>query len=332
MATKHGKDLKSLLLTAGFGTRLKPLTDVLPKPLVPVYNVPLFDAAIYRCVEAGAKDLGINTHHLDQVMASHANRVYRKIGASSLFISKEIPEILGTGGALAQVSDWWDDSSLLVYNGDILSDLRLLDLVTRHRSSAALVTMAVHAAPPSAGARSVWVGPDGMIKAICRSQDLPLTIPRQGNPLRECGFACAYVAEPELKAFLPHPPKFHDVILSFNDAILAGHQIQAIAYEGVWADVGTPKSLWETNLLVAKMSPDKRSKLLGQENPIRLLSSTSDATIDDISIVGPRVTIGFGAQVSNSVLLDGAIVGRGEVLKNTIRGLGLDESFPSTDL
>ena len=323
MGDKHGKALKSLVLAAGLGTRLRPLTNTIPKPLATVLNVPLINAAVRRCVLAGSNDLAVNTHHLATIMEDYVGKHFLGLGAKTLFLSHESPDILGTGGALAAVSNWWGESPLLVYNGDILSDLPLNDLVTRHQQSRRLVTMAIRKTPPEDGGRSVWINESGYVENIAKKADLPLA---QAN-LREAGFACAYVAEPGLREFLPKEPVLYDVILAFNNAIKAGHKIAAVEYQGFWADIGTPRSLWETNLLVAAM-PERQKKLLLGETPLSRVSIHDPSiVIDNNSVVSPGAKIGAAARIENSVLLDGAVVHASEVLKNTIRGWGLDLSF-----
>ena len=323
MVDKHGKALKCLVLSAGLGTRLRPLTDSIPKPLATVLGVPLLNCAVRRCVLAGSKDLAINTHHLADQVSNYIGKHFKELGAETLYVSHEIPDILGTGGALGAISDWWGESPLLVYNGDILSDLPLDDLVTKHLGSGMLVTLAVRDTPPKDGGRSVWIDESGCVKIIAKKDDLPKGL----SNCREAGFACAYIAEPSLRAFLPKTPGFFDVILAFNSALAAGHEIRALEYRGFWADIGTPRSLWETNLLVGAMSRDEQIRLLGETPPKGIAARDKSIIIDSKSIVSVSASIGNAAKIENSVLLDGAVVDPSEMLKNAIRGLGLDLVF-----
>ena len=322
---EHGKPLKALVLCAGYGTRLKPLTDVVPKPLVTVLNVPLVDAAIYRCVKAGALDIAINAHHLPEKMGAHVTRTHGSLGVRSLFISEETPEILGTGGALSAIIGWWGDSLLLVYNGDILSNLDLEGLVARHHQLRPFVTMSVLSTPPAGNGRSVWVGNDGLVKAIAKRSDLPKDL----NPmqLKECGFACAYLASPELINYLPRPAKFHDIIESFQAAIKDGKKIYAEFHRGFWADVGTHRSLWEANLEVAKLSPGEQIDIFGPLPVERTPQGLFLAKVDSVSVVSPRSKIGDNATISSSVVLDGGQVGIGESVASALRGPGFSQSF-----
>ena len=326
MADNDGNALKALILAAGLGTRLRPLTDHYPKPLATVLGVPLFDSAVIRCVQGGAADLAVNTHHMADVMAKHAKDHFQALGARSLHLSREVPEILGTGGALAAISDWWGTSQLLVYNGDILSEIDLNGLVSRQRSSNGLVTMAVRDLTPRPGDRSVWVNASGEVLHISKKENLPEAL--RGERLYERSFACAYIASPKLREILPETAVFFDIIAAFNKAIAAGHKIFAESYAGYWADIGDPKSLWQTNLDLLKMSPEQQTRLIGQPSRLANLPDPKDQKrVDSLSVISPSAKLGRSCVVKNSVLLHDALVGESEILENAIRGSGLDQNF-----
>lgn len=324
MLSTHDKDLKCLILCAGLGTRLKPLTLNRPKPLATILNVPLFDIALSACLKTGTDQIAVNTHHLHELMAEHARRAALNLGLRRLHISHEHPEILGTGGALSQLAPWWGNSDLLVYNGDILSDMPLNELVSRHRNSGNLVTLAVRRDIPIQAGRSVWLDALGQVKSIARRSDLPPEILNQG--LDECGFACAYVVSPNFRQYIPQSPAFFDVVEGFNRAIADGQRIGGVLFSGLWADIGTPRALWEANLAVRVLSEPKLDQLLGPSS--RLISKVPpDCKIDHESVVSPSAIIGSGAIIVKSVLLEGATVQPGEKLYQCLRGQGFDATY-----
>lgn len=323
--SNDGIILKSLVLSAGLGTRLRPLTDIIPKPLAPVCDVPLFDAAVRKCIEAGSLDFAINVHHLAKVMASHATENQAALGIRSLHVSEELPEILGTGGALIGISKWWGQSSLLVYNGDVLSDMSLKTLVAKHFEAQPLVTMAVRRTPPTDGGRSVWVDHEGNVLAIAKKADLPPHFKFDG--VTEFGFACAYVTNHNLRRFLPSAPQFFDIIEGFNAAIRSGQKIMAVEFQGFWADVGNPRSLWETNLQVAAMPENQRKKLLGIDTLNAQKSSSISNSIDRSSVISKLAVIHHTSQIRRSVVLGKEVIVAQEVLDHAIRGYGLNLNF-----
>lgn len=257
-------------------------------------------------------------------MASHALSCAKEAGLSDIYISKEMPEILGTGGALHHLSDWWGQDDLLVYNGDILSEISLEQLWLAHQASSSLVTLVYRAAPPNDGGRSLWLDAAQRVVAIAKKDDLPADLPKEG--LREAGFACAYVVRPHFRKFLPKHGGFFDLIDGFNQALAAGETISGIPFSGYWADIGNSRALWEANLLVTSMPPASRHKLLGKAAQDKM-SPPSNFTVDSRSFIASSVTPGPGCVIENSVLLRGAIVAPGERLSGVLRGLGLNETF-----
>jgi len=184
----------------------------------------------------------------------------------------------------------------------------------------------LRATPPSDGGRSVWFdASSGLIKQISKKADLPTNV--QSQSLQEVGFACAYIASPRFRDFLPKPAVFFDLIEALNAAINAGEQVAGSIYGGFWADVGNPRSLWETNLKVASLSPVARLNLLGSDRRLGHGKISPTAIIDVTSVIGFGAFVGAGAKIERSVLLEGAQVGPGEILRECIRGQGLNQSF-----
>jgi len=155
-----GGNLRAMILAAGYGTRLAPVTDHIPKPLLPVDGVPLLDRIIAGIREAGMDRIGINTHHLGEMVAAHVGR--RKDAASITLFPEE--EILGTGGALHGARDFLADAShFLLHNGDVLCDADLTALVGEHLSTGALATLLLVDWPM---VNSVVLADDGRVVSI----------------------------------------------------------------------------------------------------------------------------------------------------------------------
>ena len=120
---------KAFLLGAGLGTRLQPLTETLPKPLIPFANRPLITHALDHCLQAGITDFAINTHHLHETWDRFfPNGKYR--GANLTFFHE--PEFRAPGGSIKDVANWIRDDAVLVCHGDIITDLPIGRLMTGH--------------------------------------------------------------------------------------------------------------------------------------------------------------------------------------------------------
>jgi NDP-sugar pyrophosphorylase family protein len=135
--------MKAMVLAAGLGSRLRPLTDQLPKALVPVGGVPLIDIVLRRLAAAAVQDVIVNTHHhaavLERYLQEHAPRDLR------VAVARE-PVLLDTGGGLKNVA-WFfaDGGPFFLHNADVVSGVDLAALAAVHRESGALATLSVRA-------------------------------------------------------------------------------------------------------------------------------------------------------------------------------------------
>lgn len=151
--------MKAVVLCAGFGTRLAPLTDRLPKPLVPVANRPVLDLVLDRLFAAGVAEIGINLHH-------HAERIQAHLAGREGIRTVYEPRILDTGGGVANFRAWIEESgdpAVLLHNSDVVTDIDSRALWDAHAESGAEVTLAVVDHPPT---NVVAVAPDCAVTGI----------------------------------------------------------------------------------------------------------------------------------------------------------------------
>ena len=152
-----GSPMKAAVLAAGLGTRLRPLTDICPKPLLPVLNRPLLGVVLAQLEAAGAFQVAVNTHHL----ADQVHDFLRAEPWSFLLSVSHEPEILGTGGGLRQLGEILREGPFLAINADILTDLDLAEVYRGHREGA-VSTLVLHDCPPY---NNVWVE-DGRVVSV----------------------------------------------------------------------------------------------------------------------------------------------------------------------
>ena len=120
--------MKALILAAGYGNRLRPYTDHTPKPLFSIAGRPLLDVIIDQLQKAGCKAAIVNTHHLHQkIEAFLAAQQY-----SLEVLTRYEPQILGSGGAIKNLADFWDDEPFMVINADIVADIDLKEVYSDH--------------------------------------------------------------------------------------------------------------------------------------------------------------------------------------------------------
>src|SRR4051794_31729693 len=138
--------MKAMILAAGLGTRLRPLTNHWPKPALPLLGQPLFRYNLAVLKRAGLTAVGINTHHLPEVMNATAQAEANRAGVA-LEVTHE-KEIQGTGGGIRGLQTSLRDDTFVVFNGDILFALDLPPILQAHRASGAAATMVLMPMPP----------------------------------------------------------------------------------------------------------------------------------------------------------------------------------------
>jgi mannose-1-phosphate guanylyltransferase len=219
----------AFILGAGLGTRLMPLTRECPKPLLPLGGRPIITYAMDHLRQSGIERFIVNTHHraevYEQVFPGHAWR-----GVPIIF--RHEPDLLDTGGGLKNIEDLLDEGeTLMVYNGDILTDIPLVELVDHHFRAGKEATLALRS---NGNPRNVNLDAAG---AICDFRQV------LGNPgVGACLFTGVYIIEKSLLKRLK-PGAKQDIITVFIEMIreepgaVAGVVIDA----GQWNDIGTPE-------------------------------------------------------------------------------------------
>ena len=144
----------AMILAAGLGTRLRPLTDVLPKPLVPVGDRPMLAHVIERVRAAGCAPIVVNAHH-------HADTVARACAELGATVSREDEDLLGTAGGLSRARPLLGGGDVLVHNGDVLANASLADLLEAHRTRGSAATLLV--VPRAAGEGNVGFDDRGSV-------------------------------------------------------------------------------------------------------------------------------------------------------------------------
>jgi aminoglycoside/choline kinase family phosphotransferase/choline kinase len=295
----------AFILGAGLGTRLRPLTDACPKPLLPVGGRPLITYAMDHCLTIGIERFIVNTHHCPRAFdRAFPERSWR--GWPILF--RHEPVLLDTAGGLKNIEDLLDqDEPLLVYNGDIFSDLPLGRLLEAHGLGKKEVTLALRSRGP---VTNVAVDAEG---AVCDIRDL------LGNPgVRRCCFTGISVVE---KRFLMRltPGKAESVVPVFVVMIreAPGSVGNAVIDEGTWQDIGDPKAY--------ALIEQERSRLrYDGNNAKRAAGGKRLAGQDPLPGTGPgeaaaafvRTTLGLPVEIGLTL----APVGRGGSDRDYFRG------------
>jgi mannose-1-phosphate guanylyltransferase len=305
----------AIVLCAGLGTRLRPLTLERPKPAVPLLNRPLAGWTFALVRALGLTRVAINTHWLPDEMRAHAEAEARRCGLE-LLVSHE-PEILGTGGGLRQARDRLGigrDRPLLVLNGDVLFDVDLARVLATHRDTGARATMVLREMPAGAAYSPVEADAAGAIRRIAR----------HGTPGHGPAslFTGVHVLSPEALEFLP-AGACGVVETVYAPLLAAGDRISAAFEPGLWLDLGDPAGYLDAHLTL--LDGDAPLGVLEAEGLLPRGPSGLDPASDvdrtalvERSAIGAGAVVGPGARVIDSVVWPGARVGAGEVVRRTI--------------
>lgn len=268
---------KAFLLGAGLGTRLKPLTDTLPKPLIPVENRPLITHAMDHLIDAGITDIAINTHHLPETWEEAFPTGQYRDASLSFFYE---PILLETGGGIKNIADWIGRDPFLIYNGDILTDLPIDKLMTGHMMSNNVATLAVRSDGP---AKRITVEGRKIIDIRSEVAGLPGTHQ----------FTGIYCADAEILDLIPANEKIA-IIPALQELVRRGEIGAYEVKQCEWLDLGERESYIKASF-----------QTLGKISPSALIDPS--AKISN-SWVGEGCKIGSNAQVTDSILWPGTSV------------------------
>jgi len=236
-----------MIFAAGLGRRLGNITESIPKALVDINGKSVLQRAVEKCSAYGFNDIIINVHHFADMVEDEVRRLNTK--GFRISVSDERDKLLENGGGLYKARDFFDKTSFLLYNVDIISDLDLSSLYTLHLNKKCLATLAVRHRP---GNRFILIDKEGQMRGwrnISTGEQILSGAGEDG--LSEIAFSSMHIVEPEIFNYM------HEGVYSMIDLYLnlaKEHNIYTLKHdEGYWIDIGTPESLeYVRKLLLAK--------------------------------------------------------------------------------
>ena len=243
-----------MLFAAGLGTRLRPLTDHVPKALVEVGGVPILERVARRLIEAGADRLIVNVHHFAERVEEYV-RSRGGWGVEVVF-SPEEGAPLETGGGLLQAESLFrGDAPFFLHNADILTDLPLREMYAAHRESGALATLAVMERPTS---RHFLFDDRGLLGRTDARKGLELRARPAEGEVRKLAFGGVHVVSPEIFPRITERGAF-SILDPYLRLAGEGERILPFRVDGaLWLDIGSPEQLEAARRAVEYSLPDQR--------------------------------------------------------------------------
>ena len=314
--------MKAMILGAGIGSRLDPLTRSLPKPLVPIVGKPVMGHLVDLLRKHGFTDIMVNVQYL-------GHRIEETLGDGSaqgvrIHYSRE-DKLWGDAGGVKRCESFFADApddTFLVIGGDDLTDTNISAIVNAHKAKGATATLGTTPVDDPSEYGIVVAGDDGF---ITRFQEKP----KHGEAFSNLANTGIYVFSTKVFDYIPAETFFGFGNNVFLALLAAGEPMLSVPSEAYWKDVG--------NLQIYRQSQrDVVDKKVNVELPTgaKMVSDTcvvcAGATvageIRDYTVVGANAVVEFGATVVNSVLWDGATVKAGTYLENCVVGTGVTVS------
>ena len=295
----------AFVLGAGLGTRLLPLTERRPKPLIPVTNRPLIAHAFDHLIAAGVERFVVNTHWCAERYAEFFSEGKWR-GCPVIFIH-ETPEVLETAGGIWHAREHLGDGPFIVYNGDSFSDLPLAPALAAHRAARHEVTLILRS---HGGNTNV-----AFDAASARILDLRRALRPEIEPHHL--FTGIYIVEPEFIARIPAAQKL-SVVPVFHEMIRAGANLGGIVLdEGAWWDLGSRSEYLAVHTALATRASHRDS----EKNAAWISPSASlslDAKISGATAIAAGASIGAGAVLHDCIVWENATVAPGALLTRCI--------------
>ncbi|NMB70529.1 MAG: nucleotidyltransferase family protein [Bacteroidales bacterium] len=231
--------MKAMILAAGFGTRLKPITDSVPKALVPLAGKPMIEWIIDNLVSSGFSDIVVNVHHFSRMMKEYLSGI--TLPGAHIMISDESEKILDTGGALFRARQLLDDGyPFLVHNTDIFSDIDLKDLYDFHCRNGNDVTLAVRNRKTS---RSLLIDRNGWLKGWRNNiTGETILVSDTDVDLIPVAFSGIHVAGPSVFSMMGDREVFP--LIPYYLRLAENYKVAVYFHnEGTWIDMGNLEGL-----------------------------------------------------------------------------------------
>ena len=292
--------MRAIVLSAGYGTRLWPLTEDRTKPAIPILGKPLVGYVAEYLASYGIDEIVVNLHHRPE-------SVRRALGDGSSFGVKlhyvEEPVILGTSGALDNTREFFEHETFVVVNGKIITDIDLSAALETHRNTNALATLVL--LPNTRRERFSIVETEGAhIKGF---GGMPAANDTGSAPLMFTGI---HILEPRIFEYIPRGVFSDSVVHVYPQAMAKGEIIAAHVASGKWRELSTLQRYLDISIELLRETG--KSFVSGEGTDI-----SQTATVTD-SVLWDEVKVGAGARVNRAVLADDVQIFDGEVIENAV--------------
>ena len=287
---------KAMVLAAGLGTRLRPLTDLISKPMAPIVNRPVMEHIIKLLAKHGFRDIVCNLHYFPDEIKNHFGDG-SKWGVNIVYSFEE--ELMGTAGGVKKVEDFFQGQAFLVISGDALTDIDLSDAYDFHKEKKGIATLILTEVEDTTQFGVVILDENKRIKGF---QEKPLSGEAKSN-LANSGI---YFFEPDIFKYMPPKGQFYDFGKNlFPDLLEKDIPYYGYKHNRYWNDVGglDEYQLGNFDSLEGKVKVDIPGKMIKNDVWIG-----RNCKIEEDVIIIPPVCIGDNCTIKKGAKLYGPII------------------------
>lgn len=323
--------VKAIILSGGFGTRLRPLTCARPKSLFPIVNTPLMETQIVNLARAGITEVILAINYMKEVVQAYFGDG-SKFGIKVTY-SEEI-EPLGTAGAVKNAERYIDGDTFFVLNGDIVSTIDYAEIIQFHQIHAADLTLAGYFVDDPSRYGVMHIDEENRVLEFIEK---PKHVKKKDITQLPIN-AGVSLFEPSVLDLIP-PGQKVSMEREIYPQLVEGGRVFCMPFSGIWLDVGLPADFMQANKLLLDYT-----NLENQNQPVisddchlgenvvieRPVAIDAGATIGSNCQIGPFVSIGKnakigdGVHISNAVLMDNVRIGSYSSIKEVILGTGVN--------
>jgi mannose-1-phosphate guanylyltransferase len=306
-----------MVLAAGFGKRLRPLTTYYAKPALPLLGKPMIEYTLRRLARQGISDVVVNLHHRPETLEPSLERATDAISVHRSLES----EILGTAGGLKKAANLLGDGVFLLLNGDTLSDFDLPKMSEVHARSKARATLLLRPRPAGGGYSGIRVGSGGEILSIERGREA-------SERSAELMFAGVWLLDSSVIELLSgEPGGLEEELLP---RLIEEKSAFASVQDGRWITVDTPRRYWESSLTMVRdrifeeeWAVRRRPHAVVEGASARVLAGTDTRVEEGVRfrgtvILGARCHVAHGVKLENVVCWDGVSIHAGASIGNCV--------------
>jgi mannose-1-phosphate guanylyltransferase/phosphomannomutase len=285
------KDIKAIIMAGGKGTRLLPLTQNLPKPLMPILNKPVIYYIIQLLISYGINEIAITLMHMPEIIIDSVNSLFPL--KFNYFIENEP---LGTAGSVKAAKDWLNDNPFIVISGDALTNIDLRKIYDDHLKSGADITMAVKEVENPSLYGVVKTDKDGFVTDFIEKPKDYI------SNLINCGI---YIINPDILKYIPKNSMFDFAKDLFPILLKKGKKIYTHKLDKYWCDIGCIEEYFRANMDMLKGASglDCYTKNMPELMNIALRRTYFGKR----SFVGLKVDIGNNVIIGDNCHIDGNI-------------------------